>query len=201
MYVRFIKWSWFHIALHCMILILHISYCDIAWSSMIFHGPELHWYCWSDPEWPVWHWCCIENLTKLHALVYFRQLWRTELLTELKSIKMRLGLLFPAYCHKSTPQIISIFWSWKRNSSLKNSYFQQFLVKLFSEPQKHFLHRCSIAHSITVKLFQIVNLQIILVRRKTLCWFFDNFLQNNLHRPCNVWTMTQCDCCMHLATA
>ena len=124
------------------------------------HGPELHRYCRSDPEWPVWHWCCIENLTKLHALVYFRQLWRIELLTELKSIKMRLGLLFPAYCHKSTPQIISIFWSWKRNSSFKKHLLSTVSCETIFRTSKTLfaqMQYCSFHHGETISNSQFAN--------------------------------------------
>ena len=48
-----------------------LSYCQIL--VCLFRGPELYWYCRSDPEWLAWQWCRVE--------------WKSTILAPRDSIK------------------------------------------------------------------------------------------------------------------
>ena len=63
------QWCMIDIAWYCIVWCL-MELRDIALISNIFHGPDFHWYCRSEPEWLTWHWCW--NKWKSKKLIYFR---------------------------------------------------------------------------------------------------------------------------------
>ena len=71
-----------------------------------------------------------------------------------------IGLLFSAYCHKSTQKIISIFWSWKRNSSFKKRLFSTVSCETIFWTSKTLfaqMQYCSFHHGETISNSQFAN--------------------------------------------